>query len=308
MAKSNRAIEILAALRDEGEGQPALTETVELHCRLLEAQVRVAPPAPVSPEVDAGMPVKQGRPLLQMGELKLDWDALLRLFDEVCRIAVQCRPDLADALAGIQHLPHDAPEAFKTTVSDYLAADRVEAAQVADLNGELLCFALNQTLHPFLQIHAVVLAPLVDDTLWYRSYCPVCGGWPDLAALEKDVAGRWLLCSRCDTEWIFKRVTCPYCSNEDHRGLGYYPGEDYRLYVCEACKGYLKTVDWRERWQRRPLPVERVLTVGMDVAAAEMGYAAEAAKQSHRQLWRKGPSASGDLRLVHRLTTGKRSR
>ncbi len=121
---------------------------------------------------------------------------------------------------------------------------------------------------------ADALAPLVDDTQWYRSYCPVCGSQPDLAALEKDVPGRTLLCSSCDTEWVFKRVGCPYCGNDDHSQLAYHPSEDgsYRLYLCEVCKSYLKTVDRRERWRLRPLPVERIITVGMDLAAIDAGY------------------------------------
>lgn len=278
MAKSNRIADVLAALRDEREKHPELAETVELHCRLLEAQVAatVASHAPVLTAAEAETFVEQGQPLLRTGELDLDWEVLSRLFDEVCRIAAQNRPDLADALADIRHLPHGAPEAFRAMVSGYLATGRLEEAEAASLNGELLSFALNQMLHPFLQIHAAALAPLVDDTQWYRSYCPVCGGRPDLAALEKDVAGRRLLCSRCDTEWVFRRVECPYCGNDDHRKLAYHPSEDgsYRLYVCEVCKGYLKTVDRRERWQQRSLPVERVLTVGMDVAAVEAGYGA----------------------------------
>jgi len=57
--------------------------------------------------------------------------------------------------------------------------------------------------------------------------------------------------------------------------LIYYPSEDevYRLYVCEACRRYLKTVDLRKTGGRTVLPrVERVITVAMDVAARRAGY------------------------------------
>jgi hypothetical protein len=43
-------------------------------------------------------------------------------------------------------------------------------------------------------------------------------------------------------------------------------------YVCEEGRTYLKTVDRRETWPQHPLPVERILTVGMDVAAAQQGH------------------------------------
>ena len=54
----------------------------------------------------------------------------------------------------------------------------------------------------------------------------------------------------------------------------YYASDDqvYRLYVCQACKRYLKTVDLR-RTLRNPNPlVERLVTISMDLAAQEQGY------------------------------------
>ena len=59
--------------------------------------------------------------------------------------------------------------------------------------------------------------------------------------------------------------------------MPYYPSEDglYRLYVCEACQHYLKTVDLRQA-RRAILPeVERILTAPLDVAAQQRGYVAE---------------------------------
>jgi FdhE protein len=97
-----------------------------------------------------------------------------------------------------------------------------------------------------------------------------------MAALEKDNGRRRLLCSRCDSEWTFRRLGCPFCPNEDPAQLGYYPGDDniYRLNVCERCRRYLKTIDLREAAGERCLPAERILTVGMDLAAKEAGYRA----------------------------------
>ena len=75
-------------------------------------------------------------------------------------------------------------------------------------------------------------------------------------------------------EWSFRRVGCPFCDNSDHKTLAYYPAADspHRLYVCEKCNRYLKVVDLRQASMDTALPAQRVLTVGLDIAAREKGY------------------------------------
>jgi len=43
-----------------------------------------------------------------------------------------------------------------------------------------------------------------------------------------------MMCSRCDTTWLFRRLMCPYCNTEEQDKLGYLQTEDgtYRLYLC----------------------------------------------------------------------------
>jgi FdhE protein len=65
---------------------------------------------------------------------------------------------------------------------------------------------------------------------------------------------------------------CPFCKSQEKQN--YHLSEDkvYRLYVCPSCNRYLKTVDRREL-HREVMPlVERLLTVGMDLAAQHEGY------------------------------------
>jgi transcription elongation factor Elf1 len=121
---------------------------------------------------------------------------------------------------------------------------------------------------------AEALSGHVNDSLWCRGRCPICGGEPDIAALERGSGQRRLLCSRCDSEWAYQRVACPFCGNENPSQLAYYPSDDkvYRLSVCERCHRYLKTVDLRETAGERLLPAERILTIGMDLAAQKAGY------------------------------------
>jgi hypothetical protein len=66
----------------------------------------------------------------------------------------------------------------------------------------------------------------------------------------------------------------PSAANQDRETLGYFGTGDaaHRLYVCDRCNRYLKTLDLRATWRRPLLPAERVLAVGMDLAAARAGY------------------------------------
>ena len=153
---------------------------------------------------------------------------------------------------------------------EYLREGRIGEGDEVDF----LAFIFDTALHPFLRALALTLAPLVRDGAWYRGICPVCGGEPDFATLGRRNGRRRLLCSRCDTEWTFRRVGCPFCGNDDPRRLGYYPSDDgaYRLSVCGACRRYIKTIDLRVVAGERLPAVERVLTVGMDLAAQQAGY------------------------------------
>jgi FdhE protein len=83
-----------------------------------------------------------------------------------------------------------------------------------------------------------------------------------------------LLCTRCSSQWTYRRLGCPFCGTHDHTKLSYYLSEDeqHRLYVCQTCSRYLKVVDLRKADRQIFLPVERVTTVGMDVAAQNEGY------------------------------------
>lgn len=130
------------------------------------------------------------------------------------------------------------------------------------------------TLKPFLQVQARTLMPLVDQNLWRRRMCPICGGTPDIGYLDREQGARWLLCARCDSEWLFQRLACPYCGCQDQNSLSYLADEDeaHRLYLCDKCQSYLKVIDLRRTKHVLPLTMERILTMDMDKQAWSKGY------------------------------------
>ena len=268
--------EIARALKQGAEKRPELADTVNLYCALLDIQERanVSPQQAILSSAEAHARLEQGRPLISPDELDADPAGLAELWARIAFTIAEHRRDQVKPLAQIHAWLHERREQTRTIAAEYLRSGKVLNGDRAGINRGLLAFVLSSGLRPFLRARAQDLAPLIDDANWYRGSCPVCGGEPDMAALAKGSGRRRLLCSRCDSEWTFRRLGCPFCGNEEPGGQAYYPSDDkvYRLNVCESCHRYLKTVDLRETAGERLLPTERILTVGMDVAAEKAGY------------------------------------
>jgi FdhE protein len=141
---------------------------------------------------------------------------------------------------------------------------------------------------------------------WDHGACPVCGAWPTLAEARGLERARRLRCGRCAADWPTTWLRCPYCATTDHTRLGSLVltrdrGPDTAdglarvatsIEMCQACRGYVKTVT-----TLAPTPADELLlvdlaTVELDVAAIEHGYAR--------------PSRPG-VALHTRVTTAERS-
>ena len=207
----------------------------------------------------------QGLPLLSCAQLPLEAERFAELVSTVAQVLTDYDPDLAE-----QTVPDSPAECLA------LARQRFEKGQAGREQSEatLAQASVDLALKPYLEWAAERVLPHVDQERWKRGYCPVCGGAPDFATLDAETGARHLLCSRCNSQWRYRRLGCPFCDVADHARLVYYPSEDgvYRLYVCRECRRYLKTIDLRETARTVILPVERVTTVAMDVAARQEGY------------------------------------
>lgn len=270
--------EILHLLEEARNERPDLARTLDLHLALAAAGAEAAARIPADWPERARCRLRHGLPALDLGDLELDWRAVERLARQVCEVAARHEPAFAEPLALVASLIGAAavsPGGLGALVARYLVDREAGGVPEVEADPDLFDFVMSRALHPFLAGYAAAAAPLLEGGPdWLRGDCPVCGGPPDFAALEGEGGRRRLLCARCDAEWAYRRVGCPFCGNEEPASLGYFHagGGAYCLYVCERCKGYLKTIDLRETWQRKPLAVERVLTVGLDVAAVRQGY------------------------------------
>jgi len=218
--------------------------------------------------------IEQGQPLLAFDELDLNWPLLLDISEKVTGVFIEYPELFGPAIesfkeTGAGHL------LTKEVVKTWLKDSSLPSGIVADnVNEPLLESIIQATLSPFLVSYSKALLGKVDPERWRRRYCPVCGGDPDFAFLDKEDGARWLLCSRCNAEWLFQRLECPYCGSEDQNTLAYFTNDEglYRLYVCEQCKQYLKAIDLRQAESEVSLPLERLLTLDLDAQAQERGY------------------------------------
>jgi FdhE protein len=283
--------ELLAQMIKLKDNSPELTEVVDLQHDLLAAklqiQVDLAPPHYSADEVQARF--GQGIPLLRPQEMALDWVTFSDLCRQVCKIAAQHRPDLSDRFEELLTLLDDEPARVKALVTVHLeeghlmaaAKDRETESEGQAQQRELAAFVFNHTLHPFLQAYADALVPMLEqrvgpdwDKFWRKGNCPICGGEPDLAFLDEKSGNRHLVCSRCNSDWLFPRIKCPFCGTGEPSKLSYYPSTDsaYRVYVCQNCQRYLKAIDLRQAGRRAPFCVERITTIDLDLAAREEGF------------------------------------
>jgi transcription elongation factor Elf1 len=131
------------------------------------------------------------------------------------------------------------------------------------------------TARPFYISFAEHVAKTGAVTGWTSGCCPVCGQAPLTAFLRAEDGARFLACGLCDTTWRFPRLACPFCdSPERAKARSFHlPGDEgRRVYVCEHCKTYLKTVDLGKLGRKPNLLLEYVATPHLDRLAKQSGY------------------------------------
>jgi len=259
----------------KGECPPSFLDFYQRLSRIQSgAEQRIGTLDPTLTEEAARNRLENGMPLINFDELALDWSLIQEVFTEVTAAFADYPGlfgDLPESLSDTK--PH--PTLSEKAARAWYEGEPLPLTTSDDETAQQLCQAIvHATMKSFLLNHAKAVQGMIDPERWRRGYCPVCGGSPDLAYLEKEVGARWLLCSRCDTEWVFQRMECPYCNNYDQEKLSYYTNDEglYRLYICDNCHQYIKTIDLRKAKTEVILPLERLFTLPLDAQAQELSY------------------------------------
>lgn len=218
----------------------------------------------------------QGFAVFEFDDLRIDWQVVEEVLQKVLAAIAADVPEQATGLERLHGLISDAADLKSAARLWYEGASLIPVAFRFNVDSQLLAFSLQATLKPILSVCAESVLAGINQEMWRRGNCPVCGGKPDFAWLEKENGARWLVCWRCDTQWIFQRLQCPYCGNTDQRTLAYFEADEgpYRLYICEACKKYIKAIDLRRGDSDCLIPLERFLTADLDRQAEAGGYKA----------------------------------
>ncbi len=270
--------DILAKLVAQEKEEGTLPLLLQFYRELLRIQFKVKEKIGV-PGINVGTAaprdrIEQGKPLLGFADLTLELPLLRELFVEVVAIYAKYQ-QLFGKIPERLTSPESKRLLTKKAIKAWFMGEKLPTTLTSgDLNPELIQAIFHSTIKPVLTSYAESLAHVVDQERWRRRYCPICGGRPDFSFLEKESGARWLVCSRCDMEWVFQRLECPFCGCQEQGALGYLTDEDelYRLYTCERCNTYLKAIDLRKYKENDILlPLERLLTIDMDRQAQEKG-------------------------------------
>ena len=277
--EEDRENEILKILKQEGEKQGLPSRFLDFYRDLFIAQLRGEQrignvnPGITKETIDERL--VNGQPLITYSDFHVDYDVVNDLFINMTSIFSEYK-DLFGELPKSLTRPISRKTLPKGLIKAWFKGTRLPASYVTDDPGEhsLLEAVVHATLKPFFLVYAKAVSGLIDQTRWRRTCCPVCGGIPDFSYLDKDQGSRWLVCSRCDTSWLFQRLQCPFCGSQDQKDLSYLSDDTgmYRLYLCRQCRKYIKAIDLRATAKKILLPVERITTLMMDSQARDEGY------------------------------------
>jgi FdhE protein len=215
----------------------------------------------------------QGLPFLRPEDVQIDQDLFAALLENIGQIIQSKTKKAVSATLKKTYLDGQWETLLRGLMEEGPDLERTAGEKKIDL--ALFSFLVVQSFSPFLENYAERLKGQIDLSSWLRGYCPVCGGEPLMARLEKETGKKWLFCWLCHSEWLFRRLECPFCGNNSQESLRYFYLEDekaYRVDVCDRCKRYTKTVDARKTESIRSLFVEDLATLPLDMVAEKEGF------------------------------------
>ncbi len=222
--------------------------------------------------------IDEGRPVLEVTGLpEVPRDLILRATREVLGVVERHRDDLADQVAELRGAVEDGRLRPMALLSAVLRGDLdtiQRAAESVGVDSQLLHAVVLWVTQPALRAVASLVSGELNLERWYRGYCPVCGSRTRIGYMRGEGKKLFLRCDVCGTEWPFRRVTCPFCGNEDQERLGYIVVDGdrrFRLYHCDECGSYWKVVDEELVGRRVPRELYDFWTSHLDEVAAERG-------------------------------------
>jgi FdhE protein len=219
---------------------------------------------------------ENGMPLIDPSQFLIDQPCAKNLMEILCNLALDHAPKLADTgeklLAALSNGKLDLASVFNALLNNKEVEETATLLEIPPK--ELILFSFN-AMAPSIQSCAVQLSSYLEDAPKFKKgYCPICGSHPDLAFLDQD-GKKFLKCSLCTHEWQTLRMGCVFCDSKEIEDQHYFftsQEKEYRVYMCDNCKNYLKLVDLRELDRSFSPKLELITTLHLDFKAQEKGY------------------------------------
>ncbi len=232
-----------------------------------------------------GIPQGILRPILETHGIDLDPEAYKGAFLELIQLVKRERESTREALNRIITVFTDLD--FAEMASRIINDDKAFFDDLADEIGfarELAFFLLDHALRPFLRCYALPYQDTIaqENFGWEMGICPVCGSQTNFSRVRAEDGQRFLFCEHCFTEWRSKYLGCIYCGNTEPHSIRFLiiEGDDAnQIFVCDKCKGYLKTFDERKGRIKTDLFIAGIETVYLDMIAEEEGYTRRVEKE-----------------------------
>jgi FdhE protein len=219
-----------------------------------------------------------GFPLMDRQDVPMDLPAAISLLKALLVEAEEANRKMREAAATINTIMQSDGDDIEHGFDLVMTGDQEGVKRLGEKIGidqEMLTFFLYNSLFPSIAHHTRQLAEQHDiNANWGKGSCPICGGLPNLSYLSEG-GQRFLICHFCRHQWPIRRILCPHCGVSDADEVGYLFVEEekaYRIYTCDACHAYIKTVDTRELSHAFYPPLENIITTHLDLHALDMGY------------------------------------
>ncbi len=258
---------------------PAYNEILNFYERVFGEQEAIGLALNVNP-VETGkdlkaLRIKEGFPLINKEDFVLDIPSSVILFESLCQIGKNATSKMKKNIQKIEKAVRDSKLNVEKLLKKHSDSTyQSEIIKNLKLDKTILSFLTQISIKPSIHANVAQLKDQVDLKNWLRGYCPICGSFPQMSELKGE-GQRFFACSFCDFEWLSERLKCPFCENKDHRFLHYFYEEGkeiYRVYVCDKCKQYIKTVDSRKFDYEPDLNLEDIATIHLDILASEKGF------------------------------------
>lgn len=245
----------------------------------LTARAEAIVTLPPDSEMADAAAILQGVPLVGREDFPFDAAQAEVLLGKLIDMLIKSGGSLGDAGKTVAKAMEDkeftAAELFEKFLEDdsTFFASWTERTQDAPRTLTFLAFA---ALSPSIEAAAEKLAEKLPKMKAPEfGSCPICGSLPLISSLKEKEGFRFATCCFCRHEHSIRRLACPVCNEDDQKKLTFFTVEEepgFRVDVCDSCKSYVKTIDFREL-DRIAIPVlDDLDSLALDYVAASQGY------------------------------------